>query len=111
MKAIFSIYHTLRLLTLKTNHVKNLKFIETLMDEHIYLASLNNKEFLILKKLCNNSISQIDKEKSEKELKQTRLDIEKLGWVLFTNICKIQRNVIYFNFKNENRIRRLNMPK
>jgi len=89
MKAIFSIYHTLRLLTLKTNHVKNLKFIETLMDKHIYLASLNNKEFLIPKKLCNNSISQIDKEKSEKELKQTRPDIEKLGWVLFTNICKI----------------------
>jgi hypothetical protein len=38
------------------------------MDEHIYLASLNNKELLIPKKLCNNLISQIDKEKFEKEL-------------------------------------------
>jgi hypothetical protein len=49
------------------------------MDEHNYLASLKNKEFLILKKLCDNSISQIDKEKFEKELKHTRLEIEKLG--------------------------------
>ena len=68
MKAIFSIYHTLRLLTLKTNHVKNLKFIETLMDEHIYLASLNNKEFLILKKVCDNSISQTNEEKFENKI-------------------------------------------
>jgi len=48
------------------------------MDEHSYLASLKNKEFLILKKLCNNSISQTDKEKFEKELEQTRLEIKKL---------------------------------
>jgi len=49
------------------------------MDEHSYLASLKNREFLILKKLCNNSISQIDKEKCEKELEETRLEIKKLG--------------------------------
>jgi len=49
------------------------------MDEHSYLASLKNKEFLILKKLCNNSISQDDKEKFEKQLEETRLEIKKLG--------------------------------
>ena len=81
------------------------------MDEHRYLASLKNKELLILKKSCNNSIYQIDKEKFEKELEQTRLEIKKLGSVLFTNICKIKKSVISFNFKNENRIRRLNMSK
>jgi hypothetical protein len=48
------------------------------MDEHGYLTSLKNKEFLILEKLCNNSISQADKEEFEKELKETRLEIEKL---------------------------------
>jgi len=49
------------------------------MDEHSsYLASLKNKEFLILKKLCDNSISQTDKERLEKELEQTRLEIKKL---------------------------------
>jgi hypothetical protein len=80
------------------------------MDEHIYLASLKNNKFLILKKSCNSSISQIDKEKFEKELEQTQLEIKKLGCVLFTNICKIKRSIISFNFKNENRIRRLNMP-
>ena len=49
------------------------------MDEHSYLASLKNKEFLILKKLCDNSISQTDKEKLEKQLEETRLEIKKLG--------------------------------
>ncbi len=49
------------------------------MDEHGYLASLKNKEFLILKKLCGNSISQTDKEKFEKHLEEIRLKIEKLG--------------------------------
>jgi len=48
------------------------------MGEHSYLASLKNKEFLILKKLCNSSISQTDKKKFEKELEQTRLEIKKL---------------------------------
>ena len=48
------------------------------MDEHSYIASLKNKEFLILKKLCDNSISQTNKEKFEKELEQTRLEIKKL---------------------------------
>jgi hypothetical protein len=49
------------------------------MDKHSYLVSLKDKEFLILEKLCNNSISQTDKEKFEKELEETRLEIEKLG--------------------------------
>jgi hypothetical protein len=49
------------------------------VDEYSYLASLKNKEFLILKKLCNNSISITDKEKFEKELRETRLEIKKLG--------------------------------
>jgi len=49
------------------------------VDEHSSLASLKNKEFLILKKLCDNSISQTDKEKFEKELEETRLEIKKLG--------------------------------
>jgi len=49
------------------------------MGEHSYLATLKNKEFLILKKLCDNSISQTDKEKFEKQLEETRLEIKKLG--------------------------------
>jgi hypothetical protein len=49
------------------------------VDGQSYLASLKNKEFRILEKLCNNSISQTDKEKFEKELEETRLEIEKLG--------------------------------
>ena len=49
------------------------------MGEHSYLATLKNKEFLILKKLCDNSMSQIDKEKFEKQLEETRLEIKKLG--------------------------------
>ena len=48
------------------------------MTEHNYLSSLKNKEFLILQKLCNNSVSHTEKEKLEKELKETRLEIEKL---------------------------------
>ncbi len=60
------------------------------MDEHSYLASLKDKEFRILEKLCNNSISQTDKEKFEKELEETRLEIEKLGQVLLTKwMCHI----------------------
>lgn len=49
------------------------------MSEHDYLSSLKNKEFLILKKLCENSISQTEKKKLEKELEETRSEIEKLG--------------------------------
>lgn len=49
------------------------------MSEHDYLSSLKNKEFLILRKLCDSSISQTEKEKFEKELKEIRLEIEKLG--------------------------------
>ena len=48
------------------------------MDEHSYLASLKNKEFLIMQKLCDNSVSQTEKERLEKELKETRLEIKKL---------------------------------
>ncbi len=48
------------------------------MNEHNYFESLKNKEFLILQKLCDNSISQIEKEKLEKELTETRLEIKKL---------------------------------
>jgi len=49
------------------------------MREHSYLAELKNKEFLILQKLCNNSMPQNEKEELEKELKETRMEIEKLG--------------------------------
>ncbi len=49
------------------------------MGEHSYLSLLKNKEFLILQKLCDNSVSQTEKEKLEKELKETRSEIEKLG--------------------------------
>ena len=49
------------------------------MNEHSYLASLKNKEFLIMKKLCDNSISQDNKEKIEKQLEETRREIKKLG--------------------------------
>lgn len=48
------------------------------MSEQNYLASLKNKEFLILQKLCDNSISQTEKEKFEKELETVRSEIEKL---------------------------------
>ncbi|KFM18343.1 hypothetical protein AAA799P11_01118 [Marine Group I thaumarchaeote SCGC AAA799-P11] len=49
------------------------------MGEYSYLASLKNKEFLILQKLCNNSIPQNQKEKLQKDLEETRNEIEKLG--------------------------------
>ena len=49
------------------------------MSEQNYLASLKNKEFLILQRLCDNSISQNEKEKFEKELEETRKEIEKLA--------------------------------
>ena len=49
------------------------------MTEHDYLSSLKNKEFLILKKLCDNSTTLDEKEKLEKELAETRSEIKKLG--------------------------------
>jgi len=48
------------------------------MSEPNYFSSLKNKEFLIMQKLCDNSVSQIEKERLEKELKETRLEIKKL---------------------------------
>jgi len=49
------------------------------MSESNYLTSLKNKEFLILRKLCDDSISSTDKERLEKELTELRLEIKKLG--------------------------------
>ena len=43
-----------------------------------YFSSLKNKECVILKKLCDKSVSQTEKERLEKELKETRLEIKKL---------------------------------
>ena len=47
------------------------------MSGYNYLSSLKNKEFLILQKLCDNSVLPPEKEKLEKELKETRLETEK----------------------------------
>ena len=49
------------------------------MSEHSYLSSLKNKEFLILRKLCDNSISKSEKEKFENDLEDIHLAIEKLS--------------------------------
>ena len=49
------------------------------MNEPNYLASLKNKEFLILRILCDDSISSTDKKKFERELEEIRLEIKKLG--------------------------------
>jgi hypothetical protein len=48
------------------------------MNEHSYFASLKNKEFLILEKLCDESIPPTEKEKMEKDLRYIRLEIKKL---------------------------------
>ena len=48
------------------------------MSKYNYLASLKNKEFLILEKLCDDSISQDDKENFEQDLKEVRLEIKKI---------------------------------
>ncbi len=48
------------------------------MTSFDYLSSLKNKEFFILRKLCENSISQNDKEKLEKELNEIRIEIKKI---------------------------------
>jgi len=49
------------------------------MSENNYLSSLKNKEFLILEKLCSNSISSEIKNELEKELSEIRLEIEKIN--------------------------------
>jgi hypothetical protein len=49
------------------------------MTEYNYLSSLKNKEFLILQKLCDNSIPPNIKEKLELELQGIRMEIKKLG--------------------------------
>ena len=49
------------------------------MKESNYRESLKNKEFLILEKLCDESLSQEDREKTELELEEIREEIKKLG--------------------------------
>jgi hypothetical protein len=48
------------------------------MTEYNYLSSLKNKEFLILQKLCDGSIS-LNTENLKIELEEIRLKIKKLG--------------------------------
>jgi len=48
------------------------------MTEYSYLSSLKNKEFLILKKLCDDSIPLDIKEKLKVELEEIRSEIKKL---------------------------------
>ena len=48
------------------------------MGEHSYLSSLKDKEFFILRKLCNNSVSQTEKEKLKMKLEEIRSEIKKL---------------------------------
>lgn len=49
------------------------------VSDNTYLSSLKNKEFLILEKLCKNSISPETKNELEKELREIRLEIEKIN--------------------------------
>ena len=49
------------------------------MNQYNYFSSLKNREFLILQKLCNDSISLIVKEKLKIELGEIRSEIKKLG--------------------------------
>lgn len=49
------------------------------MSEHDYLGSLKNKEFLLLQKLCDASLSDSEKVKFKKLLEETRREIESLG--------------------------------
>ena len=49
------------------------------MSENRYLSSLKNKEFLILEKLCSNSILSETKNELEKELNKIRLEIKKIN--------------------------------
>jgi len=62
----------------KRNKLKSKEIPNGLM-KHSYLSSLKDREFLILRKLCDDSISQTEKEELEKELKDTRAKIKKLG--------------------------------
>ncbi len=57
---------------------KSKEISKLFVSESRYLSSLKNKEFLILNKLCSDSISPMDKELLEKELKELRSEIEKL---------------------------------
>ena len=49
------------------------------MSDNSYLSSLKNKEFLILEKLCSNSISTNTKNELEEELSEIRLEIKKIN--------------------------------
>lgn len=49
------------------------------MKEQSYRESLKNKEFLILEKLCDESLSQKDREKMENQLEEIREEIRKIG--------------------------------
>ena len=49
------------------------------MTEYNYLSSLKNKEFLILEKLCDNSLTLDVQEKLKFELDEIRSKIKKLG--------------------------------
>ena len=48
------------------------------MSDPSYLSTLKDMEFFILRKLCDDSITSIEREKLEKELKETRLEIKKM---------------------------------
>jgi len=48
------------------------------VSDQSYFSTLKNKEFFILRKLCDGSIIPVEKEELEKELKKTRLEIKKL---------------------------------
>ena len=48
------------------------------MTDFDYLSSLKNKEYFILRKLCDDSFSQNDKEKFENELNEIRIEIKQL---------------------------------
>ena len=49
------------------------------MAEYDYLSSLKNKEFLILQKLCDDSLVSDVQEKLKNELDEIRSEIKKLG--------------------------------
>ena len=49
------------------------------MSGNSYLSSLKNEEFLILEKLCSNSISTDTKNELEEELSEIRLEIKKIN--------------------------------
>ena len=46
------------------------------MNKANYVVSLKNKEFLINKQLCDDSISQTEKEKIVKDLKKVCIEIK-----------------------------------